>query len=480
MRGLLVTSLLLVCFGGHIVADDKLNQGRKNIRSAGRGNHVAPNNMAGGLGQDALSNDIQRPESGRPAANIPDGPKPIPESEVLKAVERALDYFSRKQKQDGSWRETKSPIAHTSLVVLSYLSYGVTHKDSKIKGTERYAKNVSKALEWLVDQVAPGGELRDGGRMYDQAMGTYALAEACMATGDEILKVPLQSAVDWLVRNQIKATGGWRYYPVPDPEKNKGGDLSVSGWVIAALVSAKNAGVNVPDEVFKMAGGYVVACSSGAGRFGYQGGYSLSMTGAGMFSLQLLGGEIVGPLVADSGFNGEGGGGEENDNVHYERLVGESAAILMNENLPDYSQILRMDWPYYYWYYATFAMRMYGGESWLKWKNRVHNILIPMQVPDGSGDSGSWTPDSKKGQETGRIVTTAWVVLTLMAPDRKPVNPETPNPTEPIGPKPPNAPIDPKPPNKPVGPKPPGGAPETVPTPPAPGLGIEGGVGVGK
>ena len=152
----------------------------------------------------------------------------------------------------------------------------------------------------------------------------------------------------------------------------------------------------------------------------------------------------------------------------------------MNENLPDYSQILRMDWPYYYWYYATFAMRMYGGESWLKWKNRVHNILIPMQVPDGSGDSGSWTPDSKKGQETGRIVTTAWVVLTLMAPDRKPVNPETPNPNEPIGPKPPNAPIDPKPPNKPVGPKPPGGAPETVPTPPAPGLGIEGGVGVGK
>lgn len=472
----------MISFGGEIVADDESNQGRKKIRAAGRGNQTRPNNLEGQGAESPLSSDKERPESGRPDANIQDEAEPVPESEVLKAAERALGYFSRQQKQDGSWRETKSPIAHTSLVVLSYLSYGVTHKDSKIKGSERYTENVSKAIDWLVAQVAPDGELRDGGRMYDQAMGTYALAEACMAADDGSLKVPLQKSVDWLIRNQIRTTGGWRYHPVPNTE-NGGGDLSVSGWVIAALVSAKNAGVSVPDKVFEQAGGYVVACHSGAGRFGYQSGYSLSMTGAGMFSLQLLGGEIVGPIVADSGFNGEGGSGEKNDNAHYERLVEESAEILLNDNLPDYSQILRMDWPYYYWYYATFAMRMYGGESWLRWKKRTHNILIPMQVPDGSEDSGSWTPNSKKGRETGRIVTTAWIVLTLMAPDRKPVNPRPRNPNEPIGPKPPkpNAPIGPKPPNrsiapkpsnKPIGPKPPGDSPETV---PAPKLGIEGG-----
>jgi len=471
VRGLLlVTCLLLVCFGGDIVADDESNQGRKKIRALGRDNQTGPNIAEGRGAEGPLSGDNKRPESGRPVVNIQDEAEPIPESELLKAVDSALDYFSRKQKQDGSWQETKSPIAHTSLVVLSYLSYGVTHKGSNIEGSERYTGNVSKAVDWLVAQVAPDGELRDGGQMYDQAMGAYALAEACMATDDESLKVPLQRAVDWLIRNQIKATGGWRYHPVPHP-KNKGGDLSVSGWVIAALVSAKNAGVSVSDEVFKKAGGYVVACHSGAGRFGYQSGYSLSMTGAGMFSLQLLGGEIVGPIVADSGFNGEGGGGEENDNVLYERLVEESVEILINDNLPDYSQFQRMDWPYYYWYYGTFAMRMYGGESWLRWKNRTHNILLPKQVLDGSGDNGSWTPSLKKGRETGRIVTTAWVVLTLMAPDRKPVNPEKPKPNEPKGSKPlsPNLPGEL-----------PGGSPETLPTRPDPKLGIEGGVSGGK
>ena len=79
--------------------------------------------------------------------------------------------------------------------------------------------------------------------------------------------------------------------------------------------------------------------------------------------------------------------------------------------------------PFYYWYYGTFAMRILGGDSWAKWKNSAHNTLLPEQVKDGSDNDGSWNP--KRG-DTGRIITTAWVVLTMMAPDRPGLDPEPP------------------------------------------------------
>ncbi|MDP7011898.1 MAG: terpene cyclase/mutase family protein, partial [Verrucomicrobiota bacterium] len=323
------------------------------------------------------------------------------------AVESALGFFARKQHQDGYWKETSSPIAHTGLVVLSYLSYGVTHKSAIHKDTELYMENVERALDWLVVQVGPNGALRDGGRMYDQAAGTYALAEAYMVTKDERLKEPLQRAVNWLVDSQHEA-GGWRY------NRNMPGDLSVSGWVISALVSASNAGIAVPDEIFKKAGAFVLAQHSSDGKYGYIGkGFTLTMSSAGMFCLQLLGKEIMGPIVAGSGFNGGGGGGQQNNNALYKDLI-EKSSVVLGQNLPN-AKAPKSPRPYYYWYYGTFAMRILGGEPWEKWKSSMHNTLLPMQVKDGSGNDGSWNP---KQTSTGRIVTTAWVVLTVMAPDR--------------------------------------------------------------
>ena len=360
-----------------------------------------------------LSDDTARPESGRPNSlgySVSDS-----EEEISEAAIKALDFFARKQKPQGYWSETSSPIAHTGLVVLSYLSYGVTHKSVMHKGTEPYMENVESALGWLVAQVGPDGALRDGGRMYDQAAGTYALAEAYMVTKDERLKEPLQRAANWLVDSQHEA-GGWRY------NRNMPGDLSVSGWVISALVSAGNAGAIVPDEVFKKAGAFVLAQHSSDGKYGYQGkgSVSLTMSAAGMFCLQLLGQEIMGPIVGGSGFNGGGGGGQENNNALYKELIGKSSGTLM-QNLPE--DALGTGRPFYYWYYGTFAIRILGGESWAKWKSNMHNTLLPTQVNDGTDNDGSWNP---RQADTGRIVTTAWAVLTMMAPERPVLTPTDP------------------------------------------------------
>jgi len=261
--------------------------------------------------------------------------------------------------------------------------------------------------------------------MYDQSMGTYALAEAYMVTKDERLKEPLQKAVNWLVSNQIPGTGGWRYEPVPDP-RNKGGDMSISGWVISALVSAKNAGAHVPPKVFEDAGKFVLKHHLGSGKFAYHGDdVKLTMSAVGMFCLQLLGQKVMGPIVAGANLNTEGGSGQENSNDIYKKIVGETLSTLV-QNPPD-AENPGTEWPYYYWYYGTFAMRIHGGESWTKWKKQTHDVLLPTQAGDGS-----WLAPKP---EAGKIVTTAWVLLILSAPERNSLNPSPSKPTRP--PKPP-------------------------------------------
>ena len=415
----IIFGILTICKGEGQTSDSR--QTRKAFRGSMRvfnlsGDVSMPHENGA---EDPLSSDSQRAERGRP--NTIENYTPKPDDKISEAVIEALGFFARKQHADGYWQETSSPVAHTGLVILSYLSYGVTHESVMHKGTEPYTENVKKALDWLVAQVGPDGALRDGGRMYDQAAGTYALAEAYMVTKDSSLREPLQKAVKYLVDGQHDE-GGWRY------NRGNKGDLSVSGWVISALVSARNAGVSVPDEVFKKAGTFVLALHSSDGKYGYRGkGFKLTMSAVGMFSLQLLGQEIMGPIVGGSGFNGGGGGGHENNNALYRDLIGKSSVILM-QHLPEDSQ--GNGRPFYYWYYGTFAMRILGGNSWTKWKSSMHNKLLPMQVKDGS-DNGSWDP---RAGATGRIVTTAWVVLTMMAPDRPGLDP-----VGPIGPeRPPN------------------------------------------
>ena len=148
----------------------------------------------------------------------------------------------------------------------------------------------------------------------------------------------------------------------------------------------------IPDEVFKKAGAFVLDLHSSDGKYGYQRkGFKLTMSAVGMFSLQLLGQEIMGPIVGGSGFNGGGGGGQKNNDALYTDLI-EKSSVTLTQNLPEDTLNKGTGRPFYYWYYGTFAMRIIGGNSWAKWKSSVHNTLLPMQVKDGSDNDGSWNP----------------------------------------------------------------------------------------
>ena len=240
-------------------------------------------------------------------------------AETEAAVEKALDWLTKKQKDDGHWEETSSKVAHTGLAVLCYLSYGVKPSDEN-----PFGEALSKGLKWLQNQVSESGNMRDGGKMYDQSIGTLALSEAYGITSDEKLGLTLDRAISILIKAQNPKPGGWRYQPLSTLS-----DLSVSGWVIMALRSAEMAGKSLSDDTVNKTKKYLDSVSAGKhkGKYGYKSPTpKYCMTSVGMYCQQLL---TVRAKVID------------------ERQQ-ESAAYL-NLHLPDKKQK-----NFYYWYYWIF------------------------------------------------------------------------------------------------------------------------------
>ena len=290
------------------------------------------------------------------------------------AVRLGLDWLAKQQKEDGRWEETAGPIAHTGLAMLCYYGYGASHTPES-----PYEETLAKAVEWMIKKVGPEGQLMGGGRMYDQAIGTLALAEAYGVSKDERIKRPLENAIKFLVRSQNPKTGGWRY--VPHYLKEDDGDLSVSGWAIMALASAQISGIGVSQGSKAKALEFLDRVGTGAKRGMY--GYKTpsprpAMTAEGMYSYELLVGT--------------------KENVRLD----ESVKYLMT-HLPDKTQE-----NFYYWYYGTLALRLYGGEGWEAWNSRMSPLLLDLQSSEGY-----WSPMGKRGKKEGRIVTTTWAILSL-------------------------------------------------------------------
>lgn len=294
--------------------------------------------------------------------------------ETEAAVEKALDWLTKMQKEDGHWEETQSKVAHTGLAILVYLSYGVTPKDDTPQG-----KALAKALEWLVEQVPESGNMRDGGQMYGQAIGTLALGEAYGITRSEKLRLPLRRATAFLIEAQNPKTGGWRYQP--HPALDHGGDLSVSGWVVMALRSTEMAGMKIPNLILDKTQRFLdrVAAGPNQGKYGYKDSVpKFCMTSVGMYCQQLFG------LKPDD-----------------KRQI--ESATYLSLHLPSEKQK-----NYYYWYYGSLAAFLHGGDAWHDWNEKMVPIFLKKQ-----NDDGSWKAEGKRAKREGTHVTTCWAALSL-------------------------------------------------------------------
>ena len=329
------------------------------------------------------------------------------------AVEAALRWLARHQEPDGHWDPTKwdkgmGPVGMTGLAMLAFLGAGYT---SKTPG--KFQDNVRRAENWLVNQreetmktknwikQAPGQFYSSG--MYEQGMGTLALAEAFGMTKDPRVGKAAQEAVDYILAAQGPYEA-WDY----GHKKGAAGrnDTSVTGWNLMALKSAKIAGLKVDGAGFQGCMRWLDAASSKDNGFCNYAGQmattkpgtnsNLAMASAGMLMRQFMNAPSDDPFV-----------------------VATAKLITQEKNLPvwgDKGAGVNL----YYWYYATLCTFQAGGDYWNKWNKKMQTALLPNQCKggpmDGSADDkdGSWDPVGGGYIPTGgRVFSTALGALTL-------------------------------------------------------------------
>lgn len=301
------------------------------------------------------------------------------------AVARGLTFLASQQKPDGSIDGNGPRVALTGLSLMAFLSAGHTADQGK------FGPNVTAAVDYLIKQ-APGdgyfGKIDDS-KMYGQGIVTLALTEAYGVERDKARREKLRAIIEKAVKVILDAqkvpkgpshVGGWRYTP-DSPDS----DLSLSGWCALALRSASGVGVRVPRDRVDLALKYVLKCYNKPMRgFGYQPGHeaTLPMTGVGVLNLYLL------------------GGADRPETAAGVKMLGEK---FVNKDTR---------FPYYAYYYTTQAAYQAGENVWPTVWKVTQEHLLDQQQPDGG-----W-PQSRSGEEPGRVYATAMSVLSLTVPYR--------------------------------------------------------------
>ncbi|MGA2603905.1 MAG: prenyltransferase/squalene oxidase repeat-containing protein [Verrucomicrobiia bacterium] len=296
-------------------------------------------------------------------------------SETERAVVTALRWLKAHQEANGSWTCGRSTPAGTALATLAFLGHGETPDSSEFGGT------VSRALDYLSLHVGSDGLISDASPDYiggdSQGLVALALAEGYAMTQSPVLRDPLQRVLTAIVRAQSAAkanaqhVGGWRYGPSSDDS-----DVSVTGWMIMALTSARAAGLDVPPEVCHRAAQFLwnMYDVKNPG-FGYQTPErSPSMTAIGVFCQQLLG-------------NGKD-----------QRI--KASLDYLQEQKADWDKT-QGDYILYGWFYITQAMFQAGGSYWQHWNREIRDLLINKQRSDGR-----WMPPPNSTMETRELAAT--------------------------------------------------------------------------
>ncbi|MHC4916926.1 MAG: prenyltransferase/squalene oxidase repeat-containing protein, partial [Planctomycetota bacterium] len=334
------------------------------------------------------------------------------------AVEAALRWLKRHQESDGHWdvekweggrpvrgsvlgssRDKGHDISITGLATLAFLGAGYTHKAGKFKDTVR------RAVNWLASKQLPSGAFghegyrgspHNGLQIYDHAIGTLALAEAYGMSRDPVLREPAQKGVDNLLKLQAPY-GAWQHGGIKS--------ISVTGWVIMALKSAKIAGLKVDSSGFQGAANWIEKCHEKSQprviRYSPETrahfGKTYGTTAMGMVCKQFMG------------------------TPNSDATLQKNADFILEE-VPRWEATVTAkaspQWPYY-WYYGTLAMFQMGGARWQQWNVAMKKTLLPNQRKGGPMDGsaqdvdGSWDCEMGFGLTGGRAYTTAVNALSL-------------------------------------------------------------------
>ena len=233
----------------------------------------------------------------------------------------------------------------------------------------RYAATIRRALRAIIQrQDEKTGYLPDS--MYHHGFAMLALSEAYGAVDESLLweggkavrsiAKALELAIGCAATSQKKNRwSGWRYSPDATDA-----DTSVTGAVLMGLMAARNAGMDVPDDVINGAMEYMRRSTGKDGSVAYSGGFG-GMGG----SMNLT---AVSALVSRSKTT-------EQYKASLQRLV----ENLENRESGSYAEYFR--------YYMAQALFQGDYEAWQKWNAAKVRELHDLQRDDGAFGGGAYS-----------------------------------------------------------------------------------------
>ncbi len=337
---------------------------------------------------------------------------------VDSAVDRALNWLAARQQKNGGFPtlERGQP-GVTSLCIMAFLSHGhrpgggqfgkrLEHATDFVLHCQKQSGLIAATAEDTPQVTRQGGSGLGTNTAYNHAISSLLLSEVYgMGQPPEAdrMKAAIKKALAASLamqrwpKDKEADKGGWRYL---DDRDESDSDLSVTGWELMFLRSARNAGFDVPKEAIDDAVAYVRRCySKEYGTFQYWidrgDGRSRGMAGAGILAL------------AHAGYHGS----TEAQNA---------GAWILKQKFEPYNTTVKFnsDRILDHYHFAVFScsqgMYQLGGRNWEKFFPRIVPILLANQQPDGS-----WPADSQKWDAPyGSAYTTALVVMTLGTPNQ--------------------------------------------------------------
>jgi hypothetical protein len=203
--------------------------------------------------------------------------------------------------------------------------------------------------------------------MYHHGFAMLALAEAYGAVDDrnlwtageanrrtigEALELAVRAAITSQKKNSF---GAWRYSP-----DSTDADTSVSGAVLVGLLAARNAGIEVPDDVIDRAIDYYTKMTSDSGMVGYSGGF-------GGFDESIARISIAALVYAVA---------RRKDLPQFKATLGHLTNNIEKPPQQHYLEYAR--------YYQAQALFQGDVEAWEKWNKLLVRQLKATQAADGS------------------------------------------------------------------------------------------------
>ena len=329
--------------------------------------------------------------------------------ESSQALQRGLTWLARNQGSEGNW--TSNDLGLVGMGALAFLA------DGHFPGRGEYAKEVERALDYLVRNAKPSGLLNisDPQRgMYNHGLATFVLGQAYGMTSDTRLSPVLDRALKVIAQTQC-GDGGWDYRA---QRGAAGHDLSLAVMQAKALRSAVDSGLEVQPEVVELAIRSVrqhytpQGCAhnapedeqkKNAGQFTYSvggGNSTVAMAAAGVVCLQEF---------------------AQYDDWRIEKNMEVIEKAIREKAKPDEAkQSRKAPFEAYALYYVGQALYQVGGDHWKTYYPLLRDSLVASQIrsADKPDADGSWAAQGHVNGKPGELYMTAVACFVLAMPNR--------------------------------------------------------------